>query len=47
MPRWESEGLPIETGEPAEVKPTKYPPPELNKDAVRCMSRVTLIVRVV
>lgn len=37
LPRWESEGLPIETGEPTEVKPSKYPPPELNKDAVRCM----------
>jgi len=40
LPRWESEGLPIEAGEPGEVKPSKYPPPELNKDAVRSYEQI-------
>jgi hypothetical protein len=37
LPRWEAEGLPIETGEPsAKVQPTKYTVPKLNESAVRC-----------
>ncbi|KAG8743408.1 hypothetical protein FRC10_012073 [Ceratobasidium sp. 414] len=35
MPRWEDEGYPIETGEPAKVQPTKYAVPKLNASAVR------------
>ncbi|KAG9125451.1 hypothetical protein FRC07_007542 [Ceratobasidium sp. 392] len=36
LPRWEDEGFPIETGEPAKVQPTKYAVPKLDESAVRC-----------
>ncbi|QRW05756.1 Rhodanese domain-containing protein [Ceratobasidium sp. AG-Ba] len=40
MPRWEAEGLPIETGEPAKVQPAKYPVPKLNESAVRSYEQI-------
>ncbi|KAG8709585.1 hypothetical protein FRC09_000580 [Ceratobasidium sp. 395] len=41
MPRWEDEGFPIETGEPAQFRPTKYAVPKLNESAVRSYEQMT------
>ena len=40
LPRWEAEGFPIETGEPAKVQPTKYATPKLDETAVRSYEQI-------
>ncbi|CAE6500897.1 unnamed protein product [Rhizoctonia solani] len=41
LPRWEAEGLPIETGEPGtKAQPTKYAVPKLNESAVRSYEQI-------
>ncbi|KAG8688673.1 hypothetical protein FRC11_004983 [Ceratobasidium sp. 423] len=40
LPRWEAEGLPIETGEPTKVQATKYAVPRLNESAVRSYEQI-------
>ncbi|CAE6439347.1 unnamed protein product [Rhizoctonia solani] len=41
LPRWEAEGLPIETAEPsAKVQSTKYTIPKLNESAVRSYEQI-------
>ncbi|KDN35382.1 hypothetical protein RSAG8_11603, partial [Rhizoctonia solani AG-8 WAC10335] len=41
LPRWEAEGLPIETGEPsAKIQPSKYAVPKLDESAVRSYEQI-------
>ncbi|CAE7210198.1 unnamed protein product [Rhizoctonia solani] len=47
LPRWEVEGLPIETGEPsATVQPAKYAVPRLDESAVRSYEQIVANAKV-
>ena len=44
LPRWEAEGLKIESGTLAEVDKTSYPPPPLNHSVIRSASSYALFL---
>lgn len=35
LPRWADEDLPLETTEPTQPPPTRYPAPKLNEEAIK------------